>query len=175
MVTIYTTISRSCPQKSTSYLKHKTFEHEYSPHYLLIGVTPKLDISSSSSFYTRDETTEEIEASKNDLALRKIEKLNILRNSINCIKTSQSYIRSLLAEHEAFSRSFSKGDWVLRQRERKHKFEPFYDGPFSITKCHPGNIYTLMTLDGIVMANKYNGACVFPAYHRESQPINSLW
>ncbi|RKF56755.1 putative tkp3 protein, partial [Erysiphe neolycopersici] len=98
-------------QKALHIYNTRPSEHEYSPHYLLFGITPKLAIPSSSSFYTREETTEETEASIKDLALRKIEKLNMLRNPINSVKTSQSYIRSLLAEQKAHSRSFSKGDW----------------------------------------------------------------
>ena len=150
-------------------------ENGYFPHFLLFGVKARLSNPAPVSFYIREETEEEARASVRDLASRGKEQINMIRDSVNSVKASQAHIRSLLAEKKAFSRTFAKGDWVLSQRERKHKFEPFYDGPFSVIKCHEGNTYTLMTPGGITLKNKYNGARLFPAYHRENQPIKSLW
>lgn len=151
-------------------------EHGYSPHFLLFGVAPKLSNPAPAAvFYTREETDEETRSFVKDLASRRKEQLNLIRSSVNSVKACRAYTRSLLAEKKAFHRVFSKGDWVLRQRERKHKFEPFYDGPFSIIKCNEGNTYTLMTPGGITMLNTYNGERLFPAYHRQNQPVRSLW
>ena len=151
-------------------------EYGYSPHFLLFGVTPRLsNPAPNTNFYTREETNNETQSFIKDLANRKKEQINLLRNSVNSVKACQAYVRSLLAENKAFHRIFAKGDWVLRQRKRKHKFEPFYDGPFSIVKCHRGNTYTLMTPGGIIMTNTYNGERLFPAYHRSNQPVRSLW
>ena len=167
------------PQRALSKALHicntRPSEYGYSPHFLLFGVSPKLANPTPTSFYIREETDDETRAFTADLANRRREQHNAIRNSVNGVKTSQSHVRKLLAENKAFSRVFAKGDWVLRQRERKHKLEPFYDGPFSVTKCHPGNTYTIMTPGGIILANKYNGSRLFPAYFRENQPIRSLW
>ncbi|KAI0995821.1 hypothetical protein K3495_g12361 [Podosphaera aphanis] len=151
-------------------------ENGYSPHFLLFGVAHNLSNPAPTTFfYTREETQDETKAFTKDLASRKKELKDMIRNSVNSVKACQAHVRSLLAENKAFHRVFAKGDWVLRQRERKHKFEPFYDGPFSVIKCHRGNTYTIMTPGGVIMTNKYNGERLFPAYHRQNQPINSLW
>ncbi|KAI0996644.1 hypothetical protein K3495_g11539 [Podosphaera aphanis] len=162
-------------QKALHIYNTRPSENGYSPHFLLFGVVRKLANPVPISFYVREQTEEENQALVSDLANRRKEQINMIRQSINSVKATQSHIRSLLAERKAFTRSFAKGVWVLRQRQRKHKFEPFYDGPFSIIGCHRGNTYTLMTPGGIVMANKYNGSRLFPAYQRENQPIRSLW
>ena len=97
------------------------------------------------------------------------------RNSMNSVKSCQAHVRLLLVEDKVFHRIFAKRDGILSQRKRKHKFESFYDGPFSIVKCHQGNTYTLIAPGGIIISKTYNGERLFPAYHRQNQPVKSFW
>ncbi|RKF83690.1 Pro-Pol polyprotein, partial [Golovinomyces cichoracearum] len=111
----------------------KTFENGYSPHFLLFGVAHNLSNPAPTTFfYTREDTQDETKAFTKNLASREKELKDMIQNSVNSVKACQAHVRSLLAENKAFHRVFAKGDWVLRQREIKHKFEPFYDGPFSV-------------------------------------------
>jgi hypothetical protein len=64
---------------------------------------------------------------------------------------------------------------VLRVRQRAHKHEPYYDGPWAIASCHTGNVYTLRSPGGITLQNKYNGTNLFPAYSTDGHPVRSLW
>jgi hypothetical protein len=60
-------------------------------------------------------------------------------------------------------------------RQRKHKHEPYYDGPWAVVGCYSGNTYTLRSPGGIVLDNKYNGLNLFPAYVQNGHPVRSLW
>jgi hypothetical protein len=64
---------------------------------------------------------------------------------------------------------------MLRVRQRHHKLEPFYDNPWAIASCHNNNIYILRSPGGVLLANKYNGINLFPAYVQNGHPIRSLW
>ena len=94
---------------------------------------------------------------------------------MNSVKAARSKVREYLQEDKALIRTYAPGDWVLRVRQRKHKFEPYYDGPWSIAACHAGNTYSLISPGGYKMTNHYNGTNLFPAYTRDGHPVNSLW
>lgn len=51
------------------------------------------------------------------------------------MKAVRDRTRVNLQEKKALMRIYTPGDWVLRVRQRKHKFEPFYDGPRAIASC----------------------------------------
>lgn len=71
---------------------------------------------------------------------------------------------------------YSRGDWVLRERQRRNKSEPFYDGPFLVKEAHhDGNTYILQTPGSQILENKYHGQKLFPAYVRDGQLVRSLW
>jgi hypothetical protein len=63
---------------------------------------------------------------------------------------------------------------MLRVRQRYHKLEPFYDGSWAIASCHNNNIYIFRSSDGVLLANKYNGTNLFPAYVQNGYLIRSL-
>ena len=48
------------------------------------------------------------------------------------MKAARAKTREYLQESKALMRTFSIGDWVLRARQKRHKFEQFYDGPWAI-------------------------------------------
>lgn len=80
-------------------------------------------------------------------------------------------MRALLSEHKAQLRIFELGDWVLRQREKKHKREPWADSPHQIARCLPNQVYSLRTINGQLLKNNYHADCLFPAYQLDDQPI----
>lgn len=90
-------------------------------------------------------------------------------------KTSRDTLRAYLQENKARLRIFGKGDWVLRQRARQHKGEPYYDGPYVIAKSNDDGTYYLRTPGGILMDNLYHGQQLFPAYVRDGHPVRSMW
>lgn len=63
----------------------------------------------------------------------------------------------------------------MRTRQRRHKFEPYYDGPWAIAACHANNTYSLISPGGYRLVNRYNGTNLFPAYVRDGHPVQSLW
>lgn len=103
-----------------------------------------------------------------DLATRKKEQINRLCHSVNIVKANLSRIRSLVAGKNRSLLLLRKEMEILLRRERRHKFEPFYDGPFLVIKFHLGNTYNIVTPGVIIMANKYSGPSLLPNYHPEN-------
>jgi len=148
--------------------------HGFSPYHLLYGVLPKRDTVADKHLpYTREFTTEEDATFVEELVRQSTHADN--RSTVASLKASQMAVRARLQESKALIRVYETGDWVLRVRQRGHKNQPFYDGPWAIAAAHPGNTYSLSSPGGIQLPNRYNGANLFPAYVQFGQPERSLW
>ncbi|KAI1005704.1 hypothetical protein K3495_g2513 [Podosphaera aphanis] len=143
----------------------------YPPIFLALGVVP----DELSNEYIREATPTEETAFALDIAKINFPKVEHSRLEVATGKAARDEIRSYLQEKKARLRVFGKGDWVLRQRKRDHKGEPFYDGPFVVPDASPNNRYTLRTPGGVVLKNQYHGQQFFPACIRDGHPIRSLW
>ncbi|KAI1004357.1 hypothetical protein K3495_g3855 [Podosphaera aphanis] len=150
----------------------RTGPTEYSPYFLLFGTQPP-ELQHTYAAYTRDPTPEEDCACADELA--KLHAAPIARSYVASLKAVRAKVRSYLQEKKGLTRVYAPGDWVLRVRQRTNKFEPYYDGPWAIAACHTGNTYSLISPGGFLMANKYNGTNLFPAYVRDGHPVRSLW
>ena len=147
----------------------------YSPFFLLYGTQPARDRPPQSfTAYEREPTeTEQIDAQR-DLARQ--HEGSLARDNVNSLKAVQAQARSYLQESKVLTRVFAPGDWVLRVRQRQHKNEPFYDGPWAIERCFDNNTYSLISPGGIQLLNrKYNGTNLFPAYVADGHPVRSFW
>lgn len=152
----------------------------YSPNFLMFGCEitdsaakniPELGIFSS---YEREMTEEEEE----DMVKQRVRaNMDTIRHRdyVNSGKACRDEVRAMLQEKKALYKTFEKGDWVLRTRERRHKLEPFYDGPFQIVKSLPQQNYSLSTPGGEILKRSYHADRLFPAYTMNKQPIRSLW
>ena len=161
-------------RKSLQIYNTRPSSNGYSPHFLLYGVAARLSNPIHNASYTREQTEGEDNGAVLDLTRRRHEQIQIIRDAVQGSKAIRSTIRQLLAEDKAHTRVFAKGDWVLRQRQRRHKFEPFYDGPYQVISINDNN-YELATPGGLRLKNKYNGERLFPSYTISSQPVKSLW
>lgn len=149
----------------------------YSSFFLMYGTSPPQvrTAATASGFaaYKRDPTDKEEDAQKKDLA--QTHEASSARQRANSFTASRDGVRALLQEKKALLRTYAPGDWVLRVRQRAHKHEPFYDGPWAVTACSPGNTYSLRSPGGIPLKTKYNGTNLFPAYAADGHLIRSLW
>ena len=168
------------PTMSTLQLLHQAVyiynrrpgQHGYSPYFLMYGVQPPSEPSEITQ-YVREPTQEEEAAFARELVQQGHAQQE--RQYVTSLKATRDEVRARLQEKKAWIRTFETGDWVLRTRQRAHKMEPFYDGPWAIAGCHAGNTYTLASPGGIRLRNKYNGAMLFPAYVQDGHPERSLW
>lgn len=144
----------------------------YSPYFLLFGTQPP-EQEQAYPNYTREAT--ELEERQWTEELVKFHQAPIARSYVNSMKATRAMTRAYLQENKALMRTYVPGDWVLRVRQRKHKFEPYYDGPWAISSCHAGNTYSLISPGGFKLINRYNGTNLFPAYVRDNHPVRSLW
>ncbi|CAD6502900.1 BgTH12-02574 [Blumeria graminis f. sp. triticale] len=143
----------------------------YAPIFLALGVTHE----EPPSPYVRELTPSEESSFAADLVKLYNPRVQNARMNVATGKASRDEIRSYLQERKARLRVFGKGDWVLRQRKRDHKGEPFYDGPFIVGDATPQNGYLLRTPGGFTLQNEYHGQQLFPAYVRDGHPVRSLW
>jgi hypothetical protein len=143
----------------------------YSPYFLMYGtILPDRLIPQA---YTREYTEREEIVFQKEMA--KYHEAQPARERASGLKASRDKIRSYLQEKKALMRVYAPGDWVLRTRARKHKLEPYYDGPWAIVGCHDNNTYTIRSPGGIELRNKYNGTNLFPAYVADGHPVRSYW
>ncbi|KAI1000484.1 hypothetical protein K3495_g7710 [Podosphaera aphanis] len=143
----------------------------YAPIFLALGISQEF----SPSPYIRELTRAEEIAFASDIVNIYSPKTQYARLNVANGKAARDEIRSYLQEEKARLRTFGKGDWVLRQRKRDHKGEPYYDGPFVIAETNPSNGYILRTPGGVILQNQYHGQQLFPAYVRDGHPVRSLW
>lgn len=157
--------------------RHRTLPHGYSPYFLVFGcLPPQSDTAAIHTTYAREPTPDDETEQANFLRYtRERDGLASVRTDINNVKFMQNTVRSLLAEKKAMLREFQLGDWVLRKREKRHKQEPWVDGPHQVTKCFPNKVYSLRTMNGDLLKNNYHADRLFPAYSFEQQPIDSPW
>lgn len=123
--------------------------------------------------YERDPTPQEEIIWAQELA--RTHAAPIARSYVASAKTVRDRTRAYLQEKKGLLRTYAKGDWVLRVRQRKDKSEPFYDGPWTITACHDNNTYSIASPGGVGMRHRYNGTHLFPAYVSEGHSVQSLW
>lgn len=147
----------------------------YSPYFLMYGTEPRDDPQQiyHHSPYERDPTPEEEAQWAEELV--RTNGAPIARSWALSLKASRDKTRAYLQEKKGLIRTFSTGDWVLRVRQRSNKTEPFYDGPWAIASCHPGNTYLLRSPGGIENERLYNGDHLFPAYTSDGHPVRSFW
>lgn len=98
-----------------------------------------------------------------------------VRTLVNSVKFAKDTVRAALQSEKAKRREYKAGDWVLRQREQQHKFEPFYEGPLLVRKVHRGNRYTLSTPNGVEIKTPQHFDRLKPAYVWDYDPVPSLW
>lgn len=108
----------------------------YSLFFLLFGTqTPEAKVLYPK--YTREATDGEEYDWAYELASS--HRAPVAQSLTNSLKASRAKTREYLQESKALLRTFSSGDWVLRVRQTKQKFEPLYDGPWAIAVCHINN------------------------------------
>ena len=112
--------------------------------------------------YTREPTEHEDHEWAKELA--KSHAAPIERTYVASIIATRDQARVYLQETKALIRTYAPGDWVLRARQRRHRIETFYDGPWAISACHANNTYSLKSPGGFKLVNKYNGTNLIPAY-----------
>ena len=149
----------------------RPMEHGYSPYYLAFGCGKP---GATSSVYTAELSLEdEIDAARDRAAT--LQDLAGLRARLQSVKYARDTIRTSLQSDKAASRDFSLGDWVLRARPRRHKQEPFYEGPLQVIAIEPGRRYKLASPSGIELANAHHADNLFPAYTWDGEPAKCLW
>ncbi|KAI1002954.1 hypothetical protein K3495_g5252 [Podosphaera aphanis] len=144
----------------------------YSPYFLLFGTQPP-DEELAYHQYIREAMDHEQKAWDEEHA--RLHAAPIVRSYVNSMKAVRAKTRAYLQEKKALLRTYVTGDWVLRVRQRGHKFEPFCDVPWAISACHSNNTYSLVSPGGYSLSNRYNDTNLFPAYVRDGHPVNSLW
>ncbi len=146
----------------------------YSPFFLLYGTVPK-DQQPYEAFltYEREPSPEEKTRHAQELASQEDRK-TALRYTQSA-RYTRDVTRARLQESKAQFRTYAVGDWVLRVRQRRHKLEPFYDGPWQITQVYANHTYSLQSPGGVHIHNRYNAELLFPAYVRDGHPVASLW
>lgn len=136
----------------------------------MFGTQPpnKYDANIAFTSYTRNPSEEEDIAFAKEL---------VQQHDAPLTRSHAAGLRAYTQGKKAQLRIFAPRDWVLRVHQRGHKHEPYYDGPWAIASCHPGNTYTLRSPGGIIFqgGTKYNGTNLFPAYVRDGHPVRSLW
>lgn len=163
---------------STLLYRTRPLANGHSPFFLLYGCNPRNPTNDTAfPIYTCEEPEEKENERANILTLywNEANGPNEIRQQVNSTKYTRNVIRAILAERQAFIKSFDTGDWVLRKRVKKHKLEPWSDGPYQIVKKLGNNVYQLQTIDGQLLKNKYNAEMLFPAYSFELQPVESPW
>lgn len=148
--------------------------HGYSPYYLVYGLDPPKIDETETTAYIREFTDDEDHDNIRWL-IRSQEDRDDRRNWVNSAKAVRDATRSFLQEDKADLRRWTVGDWVLRIRPRKHKLEPYYDGPFQVTQASAHNTYHLATVAGVHLQGSYSGDQLFPAYVNHHQPVESMW
>ncbi|KAI0994514.1 hypothetical protein K3495_g13668, partial [Podosphaera aphanis] len=158
--------------RAVSIFNRRTSPNGYSPFFLLFG-TQLPNEEQTYSAYVREPTPQE----ERDWTVELVRShaAPIARSYVASMKATRDKTRAYLQEKKAVMRIYAPGDWVLRVRQKKHKFEPYYDGPWAIAACHVNNTYSLVSPGGFKLGNRYNGTNLFPAYVREGHPVRSLW
>ena len=158
--------------RAVSIFNRRIFLNGYSLFFLLFGTQPSKEEQAYTE-YVREPTLQE-ERDWTEELLR-YHAAPIARSYMASMKAIRDKTRAYLQEKKAISRIYAPGNWVLRVRQKKHKFEPYYDGSWAIAACHVNNTYSLISPGAFKLSNCYNGTNLFPAYVREGHSAKSLW
>ncbi|GMF67283.1 unnamed protein product [[Candida] boidinii] len=66
---------------------------------------------------------------------------------------------------------FQKGEWVLKQRQKRHKHEPTFEGPFLVINKTEKNSYTLQGPNGLTLPGTYHISHLRPAFQYYGSPL----
>ena len=151
----------------------------HTPYFLVFGTetsrsSPEHANSASFAVYEH-EPTEDDEKASAAVRAHDIKEILLHRNNVNSARFARDMTRAYLQQGKELSNCFSRGDWVLRARKRRHKHEPFYDGPHRVVDTHDGNTYSLETVNGMPIPGRTTGSRMFPAYVDDGHPITSPW
>lgn len=159
--------------RADAFYNRRVQESGYSPYYFAFGV-PDAPPGVPETYEGEMTYGEEIDLQR-DLVRTAVVARDEARANVASNKAQRDHVRAILSERKALSRIYAKGDWVLLVRNRSNKQEPYYSGPYCVTKCHAGNSYDLSTPGGVALIGRQHGQQLFPAYAAEGQPIRSLW
>lgn len=98
------------------------------------------------------------------------------RRTVSDAKFNKNTVRALLAERKADFKEFVAGDWVIRQRSKRHELEVPHDGPSQFVETLKNRTYTLKSLSGKYLKNNYHAdVCTFPGAEStlNGQPVES--
>ncbi|OWB86998.1 catalytic activity protein [[Candida] boidinii] len=70
---------------------------------------------------------------------------------------------------------FQKGEWVLKQRQKRHKHEPTFEGPFLVINKTEKNSYTLQGPNGLTLPGTYHISHLRPAFQYYGSPLRSIF
>ncbi|OWB75727.1 hypothetical protein B5S31_g5681 [[Candida] boidinii] len=70
---------------------------------------------------------------------------------------------------------FQTGEWVLKLRQKRHKHEPTFDGPFLVINKTAKNSYTLQGANGYKLPGTYHMSHLRPAFQYYGSPLRSVF
>lgn len=154
--------------------RERPMSNGQSPYFSTYGCHTPQSTKTDHVQYNREANNTEEREYQNLVAIHHGEDgVQSYRHQVNNVAQAKNTIRSILAKSKALYREFAVGDWVIRKRIKKHKFEPAADGPYPIVEALPNNAYKLRTLNGKELKNNYSASLLFPAYTIDGQPVDS--
>ena len=149
----------------------------HTPYYLAYGTPPPRDPvgrpSEVLTTYTREPTPEDDRRAYFARALE-VDLAGTEREAVNSSRYARDATRSFLQRDKALLGQFAPGDWVLRRRRAKHKFDARYDGPHRVVAAHPDSTYDLESANGMPIG-RLHGERLYPAHVYDGHPVDSPW
>lgn len=158
--------------------------HGFSPSFLTFGIEQwhpeseelaekRRELQNHVQVHTEQHPDQEIE----DRAVTVFRaNLQVRRQKANSAKEHRDQTRKTRLDDSALIHHFSPGDWVLRERTRNHKHEPFYDGPWRVMSVNAQkNTYVIKSAAGTERANPVHGTKLIPCLTHEGQPVQELF
>lgn len=158
--------------RAVSIFNRRISSNGYSPFFLIFGTQPS-DKEQANTENVREPTHQEERDWTEELV--RSHSAPIAHSYMASMKAVRDKTRAYLQEKKAITRIYAPGDWVLRVRQKNHKFNPYYDGPWAIAACHVNNTCSPISPGGFKLGTHYNGANLFPANVLEGHPVKSLW
>ncbi|KAI0995569.1 hypothetical protein K3495_g12612 [Podosphaera aphanis] len=142
-------------------------KQSYSPYFLAFGPT-------SDENYIREPTEEEDKSNATNLVRISHSERDQARQNVRSGKAGRDELCAYFAESKTRHRVHGQVDWMLKQRQREHKHEPYYDGPFCVSEAGPDGSDTLRTPGGVILKNSYHRQQLFPSYVLDGHLVRSL-